>query len=307
MVRALFLWRRRRLIEIRPWIYHGTTIIIGIWTLAFVVMRESRPSQILTSQLERIKKSTGYTKLTFENPDSVPNMKVFAQTMLIKPIVLFFREPVVFVVTFMIATSYATIYLLTECISMVYKDFGFSNDQTSLIFLAIGIGLVFTIPLRLLDMTIADRRKRQNRPLAPEDKLAGFFIAAPAQAIAFWWFAWTVPPYAKHISPWISMATLLPIGFATNEFDNNLTGYLCDIYGGISGSALAPTSFFRSLLSGLYPLFAVHMFDKLGNNIATTILAVIATLYCGFAIAFWKYGKKLREMSHYAEAQEDGS
>lgn len=129
-------------------------------------------------------------------------------------------------------------------------------------------------------------------------------MAAPVNAIAFWWFAWTVPPYAKSMSPWVSIVGLMPIGFATNEFDNSLTAYLTDTYSSVAGSALAPTSVMRSLLSGIYPLFAARMFRNLGNNNAATILAIVATLYCGVAVAFWKYGRRLREMSPYAQAQE---
>lgn len=131
----------------------------------FLLIRESRPSKLLQRQLDKVKDKTGYSKLTFQSPDSVPSMKVFTQTTLIRPVELFIREPVVFAVTFMIATSFATIYLLTECLSLIYSGFGFDDDKTSLTFLAIGVGLIFTLPVRFLDLRIADKRTQSNRPI----------------------------------------------------------------------------------------------------------------------------------------------
>lgn len=133
--------------------------------MLFLLIRESRPSKIIQRRLDKIKGTTRYAKLTFENPDLVPSFKVFTQTTLIRPVELFFREPVVFAVTFMIATSYATIYLLTECLTLVYSGFGFDDDKTSLVFLAIGVGLIFTLPVRILDLRIADKRIRSDRTL----------------------------------------------------------------------------------------------------------------------------------------------
>jgi len=42
------------------------------------------------------------------------------------------------------------------------------------------------------------------------------------------------------------------------------------------------------------------MFSNLGSNVAGSILAVIATLFCFIALWFWKNGAKTREKSKYA-------
>lgn len=121
-------------------------------------------------------------------------------------------------VTVLNSTVYATIYLLTAALEVVYSEseFGFSERQSSLVSLAIGVGVVFTVLTRVIDNRIAVNRIRRNELLQPEDKLVGFYIAAPCLAVASWWFAWTVPPSvpAASISPWVSIPALVVIGFA---------------------------------------------------------------------------------------------
>jgi hypothetical protein len=85
------------------------------------------------------------------------------------------------------------------------------------------------------------------------------------------------------------------------EFDNVLSVYLCDIYADYVASSLAPMSFLRASMSGTFPLFANSMFGKLGPNNALFVLAVLATLFCGFAVLLRFYGETARRRSKYAK------
>lgn len=167
--------------------------------------------------------------------------------------------------------------------------------------LALAVGVLLAFLPRIYDYQVIALRKRQNRPLEPEDKLFGFLIAAPILAGGLWWFAWTVPPLIGGLSPWISIASLVLIGFSTQEFDNLLSGYLCDTYASHAASANAPMAFLRATLSGTFPLFGRRVFEKLGPNTALFILSGVATVYCGIAICFGLYGKRVRERSSMAE------
>ena len=129
----------------------------------------------------------------------------------------------------------------------------------------------------------------------------GFLIAAPILAGGLWWFAWTVPPMTRGLSPWVSISSLGLIGYSTVDIDSLLAGYLCDTYATHAASANAPMSFLRAILSGIFPLFGRQVFEKLGANTALFILAGVATLYCAIAILFGRYGKVIRERSSIAE------
>jgi hypothetical protein len=50
-------------------------------------------------------------------------------------------------------------------------------------------------------------------------------------------------------------------------------------------------------------MFGEQMFKGLGSNISGSILAAIATVFCGVTAWFWKYGAKARERSKYAVSE----
>ena len=212
-------------------------------------------------------------------------------------------------ISLMSAIAFGLIYLFTEVLPIVYGSYGFTDQQTSLAFVPIGVGFLCTFLIRLYDRGLIEKRRRSGQPLSPEDKLTGFAIAAPALAIGLWWFAWTVPPAAR-LAPWIaSMLALIPIGFAINEFDCVLVGYLTDSYTTFASSAYASLSLLRSVFSAVFPLFARQLYTALDANHASTILAAVATVACVSPILLVKYGKRLRQSSTFARLSlpADGS
>lgn len=102
------------------------------------------------------------------------------------------------------------------------------------------------------------------------------------------------------MSPFVSIVSLVLVGGCTNEFDGILQGYLTDSYATYAASANAPLAFLRGILSGVFPLFAKQMFTHLGGNVAGSVLAGIATVFCLIAAWFWKYGASTREASKFA-------
>lgn len=54
------------------------------------------------------------------------------------------------------------------------------------------------------------------------------------------------------------------------------------------------------MVNGALPLFANQMYDALGANKATTVLAVLATLFCVAPVLFLRFGDVLRERTSFA-------
>ena len=265
-------------------------------------MTESRPAQILRLQVKAVANQLNFFGLSLDEDNSMPSFKKFIRTSLLLPVRLFFTEPIVLLTSTMAATVYGIIYLFSEALGVVYlEEFGFSPRQGSLVMLAIGAGVIFTFLPRIYDVQVAALRRKQNRPLEPEDKLFGFLVAAPVLACGLWIFSWTVPPFVTSIPPWISIASLILVGFSVVEFDSVLSGYLCDTYATIAASANAPMAFLRAVLSGIFPLFGRQLFLSAGSNYTLFILAGVATLYCGVAILFGLHGKRIRQRSRIAE------
>lgn len=204
------------------------------------------------------------------------------------------------------ALAFGQIYLLTEALPFTYwqAPLSFSENETSLAFLPITIGLILNVSARFYDDWYLRRLKARNEIIKPEHKIRVFAIGAPCLAIGLRWFAWTIPPAVP--APWpVSFAPLILVGFATNEFDCTLAGYLADSYTIYSASAFASLACLRALVSGILPLFAKQIYITLDANKATTVLASIATLFCVVPVLFLKYGERLREKSAFAKYSQE--
>ena len=263
-------------------------------------IRESRPSQLLESQVRLVRKETGFSPTRIQNPDHVPQKSQFLQTTLVRPVRLLFTEPIVFMVSVISAIAFGLIYLFTEALQVVYGAYGFSIQQTSLAFIPIGIGLLGGICMRFYDSHLLESRKRSGHPITPETKLTGYAVAAPLLAIGLWIFAWTVPPKITSIHWIVSMLALMPVGFAVNEVDCVLAGYLADSYTTFAASAFASLSLLRAIVSAVFPLFARPMFVGLGANYAGSVLAAIATFTCPIPLVLIRYGRPIRKASKFA-------
>ncbi|KAJ5103441.1 hypothetical protein N7532_003970 [Penicillium argentinense] len=282
------------------WVFHIAAIVTGVVTVFLIGIRESRPSLLLVREVERVRNETKIETLTALNPDHTPDFKSFFSLALFRPIWLLFTEPIVFMVSLISAVAFAMVYLFTEALPLVYQSMGFAKDSSNLPFIAIIIGLVSGLLTRIQDYRTINYAEEHGIVLEPEHKLTGFSIGAPMLAGGLWVFAWTIPPLIGHVHWIISAISLIFIGYALNEFDSVLAGYLADSYLSFSASGFAALALLRSLLSAAFPLFASDMFNGLGSNVAASILAGIATVFCMVPPLFKLYGKQIRARSKFA-------
>ena len=54
------------------------------------------------------------------------------------------------------------------------------------------------------------------------------------------------------------------------------------------------------ILAAVFPLFGIQMYEKLGFQWATTLLAGLTVLMLPFPYIFFRYGKKIRGTSRFA-------
>ncbi|KAK5055399.1 hypothetical protein LTR84_013149 [Exophiala bonariae] len=269
------------------WIFHIAAIILAIVSVMLFSIRESRQGLLLSKQVAQLQKLNPHQHYQVSKAARQPSFQEFVQVALVRPWILLFTEPIV------------SLTATLKAIPIVYDDFGLSMRQSMLILLFIALGLISSVLTRFYDRLVARRRRRASLPLKPEDKLIGFIIAAPLLAISLWWFAWSIPPKMKSV-PWIvSAISLVPLGYATNEFDTVLGGYLADSYPNYAASAFTSLSLLRAFLSAAFPLFTDQLFVGLGNNLAGSVLASVATLFFVVPIIFVKYGERLRMKSQF--------
>ncbi|KAL4884448.1 major facilitator superfamily domain-containing protein [Aspergillus karnatakaensis] len=283
------------------WVFYISSIITGSISVLLLGIRESRPSLLLSWEVEKLRQVTGDTSLQALNPDETPNIRTFVREGLLRPLRLFFTEPIVFACSLMSGCSVAVMYLFTESLPPIYESMGFSQKESNLPFFAIGLGFIPSIAIRLMDQRVAAQRHRDRLPLLPENKLAGIALGAPFLAIGLWWFAWMVPPVVRGVHWFVTLIPLFFVGFALNEFGTVLAGYLADSYHSYAASAFAAMSLARSSLSAVFPLIAPKMFGALGANVALSVLAAGAIIFCPVPFVFRYYGRRLRERSKFAQ------
>lgn len=265
-----------------------------------VFIRESRPSLLLSRKVQTLRKDTG-EDFRFDNHDAVKNRSELLNIMVIRPARLLVTEPLVILVTTLFGVSWAIIYLFTEALTGIYESMGLSMTTATLPFMAIGVGVLFSILPRFQDLRIARRRKAHGEPLEPEDKLTGFAFAIASLAIGLWWFAWTIPPAVTTV-PWIVPSIGLAfVGFAVNEIAYTLSAYLADSYTVYAASAFAGLAFVRALISGAMPLIAYAMYGHLSANLATTVVAILATIFCIAPFILYRYSRLMRSTSEFAK------
>ncbi|KAG9877755.1 hypothetical protein KCV05_g21642, partial [Aureobasidium melanogenum] len=78
--------------------------------------------------------------------------------------------------------------------------------------------------------------------------------------------------------------------------------FLVECYPLYAASALAANSFARSSFAAAFPLFGVQMYNKLGYQWASSLLAFLALAMAPFPYLFFKYGKRLRKNSKFAQS-----
>ncbi|GKT48966.1 multidrug transporter TPO1_2 [Colletotrichum spaethianum] len=280
-----------------PWVFYTAAIVTGCVTILFLTTRESRPSVVLANAkaLSDIQRSKG------ENPSkSKRRTPIREQLDLLRPLRFLFTEPIVFLVAIISAIAFGLIYLFTEVLPLVYIALGFDNGWKNLPFLFLAIGMVLSILTRFYDRHRLETRSKASLPITPESKFAGYVIGAPLLALGLWWFAWTIPP-ATSVHWALPAMALIPIGYAVNELDYVLAGYLSDCYETYTASSFAALALTRSFFCATFPLFGRALFDTLNFNTATSIFAALATVLCVVPPMLLRYGSWLRERSAYTD------
>ncbi|KAI3404226.2 hypothetical protein KGF56_002987 [Candida oxycetoniae] len=109
--------------------------------------------------------------------------------------------------------------------------------------------------------------------------------------------AWTSYPHVHWIAPIIGSAVY---GAGTILVFNGIFSYTVEAYRLYAASSMAANSFVRSVMSAVFPLFGLQMYQRLGIQWATSLLAWVACALIPIPFIFFKYGPRLRAQSPYA-------
>ncbi|KFZ12709.1 hypothetical protein V501_04085 [Pseudogymnoascus sp. VKM F-4519 (FW-2642)] len=137
----------------------------------------------------------------------------------------------------------------------------------------------------------------------PEYRLPQVIVGSVLVPAGLFWFGFTTYTSVHWIVPVIGSG-LFGMGCSVFLSFSGTWTFLVDAYPLYAASALAANSFARSTFAAIFPLFGIQMYERLGFDWATAVLAFITLAMVPFPFIFFKYGKKIRGKSRFASTFE---
>ncbi|PKI83573.1 hypothetical protein MVES_002297 [Malassezia vespertilionis] len=284
-----------------PWIFWTSTMIgAAITVLGLFTLKETYTPVLLERKAQKLRKETGN--------DGYHTIFTLKETLgqrvlhgLLRPVIFYFTQPVIFVVCTYQALMFGCQYLLLASFSRVYKEeYGEPPGIASLHYIAMAVGFLVTGQVGGLwtDWNYRRLKTKNNHIGKPEYKLPLLIVTGIFMPAGLLLYGWTVEYRVHWIVPDIGIF-ILACGLRATMFISPL--YLTDSVTMYAASASAAAVMTRGLFSFTFPLFAPNMYAALGQGWGNSILA-LATACLGLPAPFilYKYGEQLRLRSSYS-------
>lgn len=286
------------------WVFRVCTIVSFVMLLLLVfTMPETLDGLRLKKKAQRLRKETGRPYVAPMEQRHLELAKL-PGTVIGKPIKMLFTEPMLFFITLYLAFLYGTVYLLFIAYPAVFGVLhGFREGGIGLSFLGFFVGCIVA---GMYCIFVDQRRylkafeKNNHQLLPPEARIETTMVASIIITGALFWFAWTSLPSVSFWSPLIAGGVfgaglfLVFMGFLV---------YITEVYIANAASAMAANTIVRSAFGAGFPMFGEQMYRTLKPKWASTVLAFIALAMVPIPFVLYKYGPKLRQMSHSARAK----
>lgn len=221
-----------------------------------------------------------------------------AMMVLVRPFTLSFTEPILLSLNLYIALLYALLYLWFESFPIVFiGDYHFTEGTLGLAYVGILAGAFLTLPpffyflYRYLEPRFDSRGE-----IKPELRLPPAFVGGICIPICLFWFGWSAGR-THWIVPIIG-TSLFSVG-AFLLF-NSVLNYLGDAYPKHAASVYAGNDLMRSAFGASFPLFARALFDRLGVDWGSTLLAFLSIAFIPIPLVLFRYGERIRLNSKHA-------
>ncbi|KAF4125581.1 Fungal trichothecene efflux pump (TRI12) [Geosmithia morbida] len=225
---------------------------------------------------------------------------------LLRPFQLLIYEPMCLLLCLLSALLLGILYLFFGAFALVFStNHGFNLWQIGLTFTGMSAGLLLAAAcdpvwtrLRVRLVAKLERETGVQGASEPELRLPPVIAGAVLVPVGLFWFGWTTYPSIHWIVPIIgsgvfAMGTLLCF--------SGIFTFLVDAYPHYAASALAANAFVRCTFAAAFPLFGTQMYEKLGYQWASSLLAFLTLAMAPFPYIFFLYGKRIRSKSRFAK------
>ncbi|KAK9779032.1 putative Major facilitator superfamily domain-containing protein [Seiridium cardinale] len=218
---------------------------------------------------------------------------------LLRPFQLLIFEPMCLLLCLFSAVLLGILYLFFGAFGVIFGSvYSFNLWQTGLAFLGIFTGMIAASATDPIWRRMHDRLLAQNDGISePEFRLPPAVAGAVLVPVGLFWFAWSAYPWVHWIVPIIGSGVF---GMGTLLVFTGIFTFLVDAYPLYSASALAANAFTRCAFAAAFPLFGLQMYQKLGNQWGSSLLAFLTVAMMPLPWLFFRHGKRLRRNSRYA-------
>ncbi|KIW72173.1 hypothetical protein PV04_00391 [Phialophora macrospora] len=273
-------------------------VVIGIPAFLFI------PETYAPTLQQRANKKFNVAQDSAEqNAKQAPALSEFVHKYMFKPAVMFCVEPMLMVMALYIAIVYGILYLTFFAFPYSFVQVrGWDPRTGTLPFLSILTSVVVSsFGVALFSKNYYRPRLQARGSVSPEDRLPLVMLGSIILPIGLFFFAWTSSP---NISPVPQIVAGFFIGSGIMLIFTNAVAFLVDIYLQSAASAMAASTIVRSLVAAGFPLAAPRMYKSLGTAWATSVLGFLCVLAIPAPFLFYRYGRRLRQMSRFAPMPE---
>ncbi|GAP92182.2 putative drug proton antiporter yhk8 [Rosellinia necatrix] len=283
--------------------WRWTYYVLIIWAFALLVTMilfapETYHPIILREKARRLRKETGDERWKAPMEKSTKSIPRTVALSLMRPFQLLTLEPMCLLLSLLSAVLLGVIYLFFGAFPLVFGgNYGFNLWQDGLSFLGIFVGMAAGAATNPVWHRVHRALVRRNRGgPEPEFRLAPSILGAVLVPVGLFWFAWTSFPRVHWILPIIGSGIF---GCGTLLVFNGIFTFLVDTYPLYAASALAANSFLRCTFAASFPLFGKQLYQGIGYQWASSLLAFITLGLMPLPYVFFHYGKRLRQRSRF--------
>ncbi|KAA8626770.1 multidrug resistant protein [Pyrenophora tritici-repentis] len=289
------------------WLYWIQLILSAVvWVLITFTVPETYAPTILAKRAKKMRKETGDDRFVTEQDLDMRPFSQRLQLFLLRPFQLLFRELIVFLISVYMSVLYGLLYMFFVAYPIVYeKTKGWSAGSVGLMFIPLICGVLLSAACApLVNKHYLKLSEKHNGHPPAEVRLIPMMCSCWFIPIGVFIFAWTSQKETHWAGPAFGGGS---VGFGFIFLYNSANNYLVDSYQHQAASALAAKTFLRSFWGAAAVLFTNQMYDRLGNQWASSLLAFIGLACCAIPFIFYFYGAKIRAQSHYAYSEETES
>ncbi|KAI4603258.1 hypothetical protein KJ359_006051 [Pestalotiopsis sp. 9143b] len=287
------------------WLYWIQLILAAVvWILITFTVPETYAPTILKRRAEKMRKETGDDQFVTEQELDKRPMSARMKVFLLRPFQLLFQELIVFLISLYMSVLYGLLYMFFVAYPIIFQEGkGYSAGVTGLMFIPIAVGVVMSAMCSpLVNKHYLTLVKKHNGKPPAEARLIPMMFSCWFIPIGLFIFGWSSYKELSWVGPCLGG---FPVGFGFIFLYNSANNYLVDSYQHLAASALAAKTFIRSFWGAAVVLFTIQMYDRLGDQWASSLLAFIGLACCAIPFCFWKWGAQIRRRSKYAYAGDD--